>query len=1464
MWNNRQSSYRRQIHRKHIKRKYNYDFTHTPVRNIVLNLENIAQRKLTKMPMNIEGKECQVLLDSCSSTNIVSESILINHLNISKNNIYGPIGCIKGVGKAITYDLGRIQLKIQVLNRQYIEEFVVIREPGIPGEVLLSAEAMGRCGIKIDFRNRKILLADCDHHEVTFCLNETSYPVNRAHLHETGTSKQASTVSNKCNSSNSNSNKALELNKKNSALVENNKESNRHINVVITDDLNVMVPNPTESQKLVDIQSDDSDSNKINNYEQNNNNSMIASLMQEIHGKRKMQIVRNELSLVAQLMEEVHTENRNNKQDLISSIEQKIINAECQSGATDIDTDTNTNIKANTNTIKNACIYEENNEVGETYLIDDISNTKTVSEVLYLGKIDKQYFTEKIDEFVDGNRTSEYVCTTVTDNTELHCVSTNDDNKIKFSSVREICLMPNEYTKVYLKSVVDSYKVDDKEVILISDGLLQDGLLMEDNINKLKGLTCETFIYNNSDKRLTLNAGQIVCSGIILNNQMLDIKSEAFCCLTSVEESMIETEIGDLQFPQGKEELLSILTKYRDVLAFDGDTLGRTDVVTHKIVLEENAKQFFIPNYRLPISQRQVVEEMIETMKKDGVVRPSKSPYNSPLLLVPKKDGKWRMVIDYRQLNKQTVPERFPMPVINDVLAQLGGAKVFTSLDLVSGYWQIPLEESSKKFTAFSTHREHLEFEVLPFGLMNAPLAFSRAMMQVLGDLKNVFVYIDDIIIFSESLEEHFKLLREVLDRFYKTGLKIKVKKCQFLMSELYYLGHKLNEEGVKMQEGKVKAILEYPAPKTLKALRRFLGMIGYYRPFIQNFASKAYPLTNLLKNENKYEWEEEQQQSFETLKNCMMKDPILVYPDFKKEFFLACDASGTGLGAVLLQKNKCRMRVITYGSRVLNATEKNYSTTEKECLAVFWGLKKFRHLILGYKVNILTDHKPLLDLFKRRDFISNQKFNRWFLAVLEYGPNFRYIPGPSNTLADGLSRAFEEEEKNKIMEMHCFCCQSIDLDMEKICEEQQKDPEIRKIMADLLLNENSNSDFQFIDGIIYKRPRREQEVARLYIPKTLVHEILKLVHSHKLAGHPGISKSTQIVTRNYFWPHCSKDMEMYIRQCITCNKHKGKVVIPAPLEKYPTELYPFQVVAMDFVGPFPTTLKGNKQLLVFIDHLSRYVEIVPVRDRLASTVAEALKSRIIVRHSCPEILLSDNAAEFVSEMLNKLCEFYNIKKIQITPYKPSSNGAVERANGKIKNILRTIITPDVADWDTYIEDVQLVINNSINVTTGESPHFLLYGYEKRLPVSLLDNVRPPNRIYNYDDYIAQRLHNYYKVTKKTREMLCKGQEKNEKYYKSKEKSEIKLGTKVFVLQMVSEGPNVKISPKFEGPYRVIEILKTNKYKVIDKNCKEKIVHYNHLKIVKGDSNWSNPCSLQDEDVRSNVDVVGPYKLRPR
>ena len=1363
---------------------------------------------------------------------------MLNELNINKDKIFGPVGSVKGIGGSITHDKGRVKLNLNIFGKVYNECFLVLEDPGIPGNVLLSAQAMGRCGLSINFRDRKVISADTNI-EVTFGMEQS--PVNLANLHmETIQDNVKSRTINKKNENprltNHFSKDASKITKQvpSSPMFGDTRKSPKlgpssglHLNgqgnrflAVKGDNNELNSPKPVSNIQHSCRQNE-------NEYTHLNETENTHNKVNTEYNKGNTENVHNKANTENKYNPVIKTESRNNK---INEIEDKYNN-----------------------------LNQGQNFDGQRYT--EIQQGKAIiQEVLYLGQVPKSKSGQVLD---CGSENLEYTCFT---NEEKHeCfgfVSPDDDHTVLLQTVYDTILLPKTVTKVQLATKATEDHVS--EIIISKSDHTPDGIAIDTNLTKINGRRCETFVCNMSRSSIRLIPGQIICTGTILDYPLVGLSEEAFAAISKVESDTLEKELNLVQFPEAKDKLIKLLRTFRNVVALDGDKLGRTNYSEHKIKLERDAKPFYIPNYKLPISRREVIETMIEDMKRDDIVKPSNSPYNSPLLLVPKKDGSWRMVIDYRQLNKSTVPDRFPMPVINEVLSQLGGAKIFSALDLLSGYWQVPLDEESKPLTAFSTHKEHLEFQVMPFGLTNAPLTFSRIMLQVLGTIPNVFVYLDDVIIFSKDKESHFKTLTEVLERLNEAGLKVKIKKCQFFMKELDYLGHRINEEGIKMQAGKVEAIVKYPEPQNLKALRRFLGMIGYYRPFIQDFSTKAHALTELLKEGNSFKWGLDEIGAFMTLKEHLLKDPILVYPDFNEEFFLVTDASSTGLGAVLMQKRKLRMRVISYASRKLNETEQRYSTTEREALALFWGLKKFKHLILGYKVNILTDHKPLLDLYKKREFIQNSKFNRWFMAILEFCPNISYIPGTSNTLADGLSRAFEDTEPKVVNKKFCFTCKVVDLDLDMVQEVQDCDEVIRCIKADLLGDEQSRPDFEILNGLVYKKARNDGDWSRLYVPSRLVKEVLFLIHSHKLAGHLGIAKTKELVRKNYYWPRCSLDVEEYIKSCDVCNRVKGVTNKPAPLEKYPAELYPFQVVTMDFLGPMRETPRGNKYLLVFLDHFTRWVEVIPCPNRLAATVADAFKSRIITRHSCPEVLLSDNAAEFTSEVLEKLCKFYGTKKIQVTPYKASSNGAVERANQKILGILRTMVTSMTEDWDRYIDDVQLVINNSVNVTTSESPHYLLYGYQKRLPVTLLDNVNPPRKTYNYDDFIAERCLNYFKTVKATRESIKRAQSEWENNSGNPEVRGLKIGNQVYVKNLTQDGPNPKLGAKFNGPYRVIKILSNNRFEVQDEQTlQKKIVHYNHIK-----SNKSLPWLQENDEDDPPANPInvneGRYNLRSR
>ncbi len=462
-------------------------------------------------------------------------------------------------------------------------------------------------------------------------------------------------------------------------------------------------------------------------------------------------------------------------------------------------------------------------------------------------------------------------------------------------------------------------------------------------------------------------------------------------------------------YPDGNPALLQVLAKHRQAVALPGEPLRLTDKVTHTITLQPDPKPSYVPSYRLPHSQRLVVQQMVDELLSAIVIQESYSPWNSPMFLVGKKDGSYRPVIDFGKVNALTVPDHYPLPVLNDLLQLLGSSNtVFSSNDLLSSFWQIPLDVKSREITAFSTPFGRYEWLRLPMGLRNAPLTFQRMVNSlfagVIGD--GLFVYLDDLIVVSKDIESHFRNLDLVFSRLREASLKANLSKCNFLKSRIEFLGHVVNGDGIHTADSKISAVKHSPAPKTVKNVHSFVGLAGYYRAFVRNFAPIASPLTRLLKKDTPFIWHDSQIQAFMILKHALTHAPVLTFPDYKHPFTLCTDACALGVGAVLMQSVKGQPpRVIAYASRVLNSADSKYeySVTHLEALAVVWALQHFRDLIFGYKITVYTDHSAVTQLFNGKNLTG--RLARWYLTVMQFEPEIKYVPGKANTVADALSR---------------------------------------------------------------------------------------------------------------------------------------------------------------------------------------------------------------------------------------------------------------------------------------------------------------------------------------------------------------------------------------------------------------------------------------------------------------------------
>ena len=564
-----------------------------------------------------------------------------------------------------------------------------------------------------------------------------------------------------------------------------------------------------------------------------------------------------------------------------------------------------------------------------------------------------------------------------------------------------------------------------EQMSLFTPAPLEDGLMMADSAVDLSDSSCVVLVVQNSSTtpikmKKGCILGEVVPVTEYSSSEVKDEDTESptgatVCSMMPTADSSEDREtlllqqlnlkIDHLSFEERK-QLKDLICNYAEVFALNASELGTTDVVQHTTNTGDHPpiKQ---PLRRTPFALQVKVDELVQEMLSQGVIEQSRSPWASPVVLVSKKDGGLRYCIDYRQLNRVTKLDEFPLPRIDDTLDQLVGAKFFMTLDLAAGYWQVAMDLSDQEKTAFATYSGLYEFKKMPFGLVNAPATFQRLMEVILAGLarEGCLVYLDDVLVMGRTMEEHNHNLVKVFDRLRTAGLRLKPKKCCFAQLEVEYLGHVVSTEGIKTDPKKAKAVSEFPTPSNVKEVCSFVGLASYYRKFIPNFSKIAGPLHALTKKDVAFIWTPECQSAFQALKQLLTTAPLLTYPKFDRPFMLETDASSDGLGAVLAQcQEDGLVRPVAYASRSLQQHKKNYGITELEGLAVVWAVKHFRHYLYGHKCKVYTDHEALKAPLNTPR--PSGKLARWGMALPELDIEIFYRPGKVNSNADALSRS--------------------------------------------------------------------------------------------------------------------------------------------------------------------------------------------------------------------------------------------------------------------------------------------------------------------------------------------------------------------------------------------------------------------------------------------------------------------------
>lgn len=670
-------------------------------------------------------------------------------------------------------------------------------------------------------------------------------------------------------------------------------------------------------------------------------------------------------------------------------------------------------------------------------------------------------------------------------------------------------------------------------------------------------------------------------------------------------------------------ELAHLMTKYSHIFSTPHG-LPPTRPHDHHIHLLPNAQPVNLKPYRYPHFQKEAMTSLIVDMLKEGIIRPSTSPYSSPVLLVKKKDGSWRFCVDYRALNALTIRDRFPIPTIDELLDELKGAAFFSKIDLRSGYHQIRLAEEDIPKTRFRTFDGHYEFLVMPFGLTNAPSTFQAAMNDLLRPFlrKFVLIFFDDILIFSKSWNDHFLHVEQVLKLLLQHQFYAKFSKCRFGVTSMDYLGHIINNQGVKVDPSKIQAMLEWPVPKSITALRGFLGLTGFYRRFVQHYATIASPLTDLLKS-NKFSWTPEAAKAFENLKKAMINLPLLALPDFDVPFEVTTDASTVAIGVVLSQNH----HPIAFFSKKMSPRLCSSSTYIRELYALTEAVKKWRQYLLGTTFKIYTDHKSLKGLMNQS--IQTPEQHKWLTKLVGYSYEIIYKPGKENVVADALSRIEEENPTPIFAALSAPSC-SIASQLQHFFTHNTAG---QQMLNKLQTDQNMQQKFSMKSGLLYFKDR-------IFIPSEsgLIPSILEEFHSSPVGGHSGIKATLARLSTLFYWPGMHADVKDFIRRCDVCQYNKYDPHSPYGLLQ-PLSI-PHQVwedISMDFITSLPPS--ANQTVIwVVVDRLSKFVHFVALPTSFsASQLASVFVSEIYRLHGVPKTIVSDRDKVFISKFWKEL-----------------------------------------------------------------------------------------------------------------------------------------------------------------------------------------------------------------------------------
>ena len=860
----------------------------------------------------------------------------------------------------------------------------------------------------------------------------------------------------------------------------------------------------------------------------------------------------------------------------------------------------------------------------------------------------------------------------------------------------------------------------------------------------------------------------------------------------------------------------------------------------HEIKLIDGKNPTFHRIYNLTETQLETLREYLQENLDKGYIRESTSSAGYPVMFVPKKNGKLRLVVDYRQLNDITVKDRTPLPLITELRDRLHGKKYFTALDLKGAYNLIRMAKGEEWKTAFRTKYGLYEYLVMPFGLTNAPASFQRMINNVLRKNldKFVVVYLDDILIFSETEEEHQKHVHEVLQTLQDAKLLVDPEKSIFHVQEVEFLGHIIRPNEVHMSPDKISAITEWPTPKTVKDVQSFVGLANYYRRFIKDFGKLAGPMTDLTRKDAKFEWTTKCQTAFEEIKNRVTSKPVLCTFDPTKPVELETDSSDFALGAQIGQRDdKGRLHPIAFYSYKLKGAELNYPIYDKEFLAIIKACKTFRHYLLGgtHKTKIYTDHKNISHFTTTQELNARQM--RYAETLSEFDVEIIHRKGSENGRADALSRRSDYDTGKEIVRGKIF-----DINQEGNLVLRQLNAVFNIAYEhshyDKILNwveKNIQTDDDIPEGCTMENSRTPVYRDKIWIPTELRKEILKEIHEHPMTGHKGLRKTLEIIQRTYDYQGIKKDAAEVTHECDVCNKSKAARHKPyGELQPLPVAERPWETIALDFIVKLPESRKpGTKEtydsILVITDKFTKYGHFIPYQEASsAETLAYVFLQHIVANHGLPENIISDRGTTFTSTFWKGLMSQLGSKSKLSTAYHPQTDGQTERLNQTLEQYLRCYVNYEQNDWVQRLPVAQFAYNNSIAEATGTTPMYANYGMHPKASHEV--KTGPLNNKAMLEREKMQSLH---QAMKKELQFV---NERMSKYYNRKRlKGPIfKRGDMVYLIRrnIRTTRPNDKLDFKKLGPFEVLEKISTSNYK-LSLPAKAKIHPVFHVSLLE-------------------------------